>query len=174
MLHPELAVFSNTHLGAKCVADRAWSKVVWRIFTLWTNSFIHSNQILKKRQVEKKRVSILKINLIIGICEKCVANQACSKVVFLQFESTLIWFRYLSRILISEHLKPCMHILKVSISSLNHVIDRLTKTPKLAEKKCAQFYHLRCLKNWSGQKMPITRYVSLNWYSSMKKLERFG
>jgi hypothetical protein len=53
-----------------------------------------------------------------------------------------------------------MHILEISISSLNHAIVRptktkdlsiallgpiersLTKTPKLADKKCAQFYHL--------------------------------
>ena len=41
--------------------------------------------------------------------------------------------------LIAEHMKPCMHILEISISSLNHVIIRPTKTPKLADKKCAQF-----------------------------------
>ena len=64
--------------------------------------------------------------------------------------------------LIAEHMKPCMHILKISISSQNHVIVRPTKTPKLADKKCAQFYHLRCFKNWSYQKMPITRYVPLD------------
>ena len=44
-------------------------------------------------------------------------------------------------ILIAEHMKPCMH-LEISISSLNHVIVKPTKTPKLADKKCAQFYHL--------------------------------
>ena len=38
---------------------------------------------------------------------------------------------------IAEHMKPCMHILEISISSLNHVIVRPTKTPKLADKKCA-------------------------------------
>ena len=42
--------------------------------------------------------------------------------------------------LIAEHMKPCMHILKIRISSQNHVIVRPTKTPKLADKKCAQFY----------------------------------
>ena len=41
---------------------------------------------------------------------------------------------------IAEHIKPRMHILEVSISSLNHVILRPTKTPKLADKKYAQFY----------------------------------
>ena len=45
--------------------------------------------------------------------------------------------------LIAEHIKPCMRILEISISSLNHVIVRPTKTPK----KCAQFYHLRCFKD---------------------------
>ena len=38
--------------------------------------------------------------------------------------------------LIAEHMKPCMHILEISISSLNHVIVRPTKTPKSADKKC--------------------------------------
>ena len=39
--------------------------------------------------------------------------------------------------LIAEHMKPRMHILEISISSLNHVIVRPTKTPKVADKKCA-------------------------------------
>ena len=38
---------------------------------------------------------------------------------------------------ITEHMKPRMHILEINISSLNHVIVRPTKTPKLADKKCA-------------------------------------
>ena len=42
--------------------------------------------------------------------------------------------------LIAEHMKPRMHVLKISISSQNQVIVRPTKTPKLADKKCAQFY----------------------------------
>ena len=42
--------------------------------------------------------------------------------------------------LITEHMKQRMHILEISISSLNHVILRPTKTPKLADKKYAQFY----------------------------------
>ena len=71
--------------------------------------------------------------------------------------------------LIAEHMKPRMHILEISISSLNHVNVRPTKTPKLADKKCAQFYHLEGFKNRSYQKMPITTNVPLNWYSSMKK-----
>ena len=37
--------------------------------------------------------------------------------------------------LIAEHIKPRMHILEISISSLNHVILRPTKTPKSADKK---------------------------------------
>ena len=41
--------------------------------------------------------------------------------------------------LIAEHMKPCMHVLEMSISSLNQVIVRPTKTPKLADKKCARF-----------------------------------
>ena len=72
-------------------------------------------------------------------------------------------------------MKPRMHLLEISISSLNHVIVRPTKTPKLAHKKCAQFYHLGGFKNQSYQKMPITTNVPINWYSSMKKkIERFG
>ena len=42
--------------------------------------------------------------------------------------------------LIAVHMKPRMDILEISISSLNHVNVRPTKTPKLADKKCAQFY----------------------------------
>ena len=38
--------------------------------------------------------------------------------------------------LIAEHMKPCMHILEISISPLHHVVVRPTKTPKLADKKC--------------------------------------
>ena len=33
-------------------------------------------------------------------------------------------------------MKPCMHILEISISSQNRVIVRPTKTPKSADKKC--------------------------------------
>ena len=71
--------------------------------------------------------------------------------------------------LINEHMKPRMHILEKCISSLNHVIVRPTKTPKLADKNWAHFYQIKGFKNWSFQKMPITIYVPLNWYSSMKK-----
>ena len=38
--------------------------------------------------------------------------------------------------LITEHMKPHMHILEISISSLNYVVVRPTKTPKSANKKC--------------------------------------
>ena len=71
--------------------------------------------------------------------------------------------------LIAKHMKPHMHILEISVSSLNHVVVTPTKTPKLADKKCAQFCHYKGFKNQSYQKMPITTNVSLNWYSSMKK-----
>ena len=37
---------------------------------------------------------------------------------------------------ITEHMKPCMHILEINISSLNHIVVRPTKTPKSADKKC--------------------------------------
>ena len=65
-------------------------------------------------------------------------------------------------------MKPRMFILEVSISSLDHVNVRPTKSPKLADKKYAKFYHLEGFKNQSYQKMPITKNVPLNWYSSMK------
>ena len=42
--------------------------------------------------------------------------------------------------LIAEHIKPRMHILEISISTLNHVIIRPTKTAKSAVKKFAQIY----------------------------------
>ena len=38
--------------------------------------------------------------------------------------------------LIAEHMKPCIHTLKISISSLNHFATRPTKTPKTTDKKC--------------------------------------
>ena len=42
--------------------------------------------------------------------------------------------------LIAVHMKPHMDLLEISISSLNHVIVRPTKTPKSAVKKFAQIY----------------------------------
>ena len=59
------------------------------------------------------------------------------KIVFSRFKYLLDTFQ---DFLISEHMKPCMLLLEISISSLNHVNVRPTKTPKLADKKCAQFY----------------------------------
>ena len=41
--------------------------------------------------------------------------------------------------LIAKHMKPHVHILKISISSLNYVIARPTKTPKLADKNVLNF-----------------------------------
>ena len=38
--------------------------------------------------------------------------------------------------LIGEYMKPRMHIMEISISSLNHFVVRPTKTPKSADKKC--------------------------------------
>ena len=37
--------------------------------------------------------------------------------------------------LIAEHMRSCMHILEISISSLNHFVIRPTQTPKSADKK---------------------------------------
>ena len=77
-------------------------------------------------------------------------------------------------LLIAEHMKPHMNILEISISLLNHVNFRPTKTSKLADKKCAQFYNLKGFNNRSYQKMSKTSNVSLNWYSKInKELERF-
>ena len=70
--------------------------------------------------------------------------------------------------LISEHMKPRMNILEISISSPNQVHVRPTKPPKLYDGKCAQFYHLKGFKNPRYQKMPITTNELVNWYSSMK------
>ena len=42
--------------------------------------------------------------------------------------------------LITVHMKPRMQVLNISISSLNHVIFRPTKTPKSAVKIFAQIY----------------------------------
>ena len=74
--------------------------------------------------------------------------------------------RYLSRFYFAEHVKPCMHILEINISSQNHFNVRPTKTPKLADKNVV---NLEGFKNQSYQKMPITTNVPLNWYSSPKK-----
>ena len=41
--------------------------------------------------------------------------------------------------LIAEHMKPRMHTLEISISSLNHANVRPTKTPKLADKNVLNF-----------------------------------
>ena len=42
--------------------------------------------------------------------------------------------------LITKHMKARMHILEISITSLNHVNVRPTQTPKLPDTKCPQFY----------------------------------
>ena len=56
------------------------------------------------------------------------------------YKATLCTLDTFQHFLIAEHMKPRKHILEISISSLNHVNVRPTKTPKLADKKCAQFY----------------------------------
>ena len=53
--------------------------------------------------------------------------------------------------LIPEHMKPCMHILETSISSLNHFVVRPTKTPKSANKTC-QFLTFKVI--FLCQKLP--------------------
>ena len=39
-------------------------------------------------------------------------------------------------VLFPDHMKPCLHILVISISLLNHFVVRPTKTPKSADNKC--------------------------------------
>ena len=62
----------------------------------------------------------------------------------------------------TEHMKPCMHVLKISISSKNHFIVRPTKTPKLADKKLCSILLIKGFKNQSFQKMSIKTNVPLN------------
>ena len=71
--------------------------------------------------------------------------------------------------LISEHIKPCMHVLEISISLLNHVFVRPTKTPKLAGTKCTQFYILRCFKNWSCPESALVT-SKFSWDSQLGRL----
>ena len=40
---------------------------------------------------------------------------------------------------------------------------------KISWQKNGSILVINCFKNWSFQKMSITNYVPLNWYSSMKK-----
>ena len=84
------------------------------------------------------------------------------------WSSTTFLLAIFQYFLIAEHMKPRMNILEISISSLNQVHVRPTKTPKLDDGKCAQFYHLKGFKNPRYQKMPITTNELVNWYSSMK------
>ena len=53
--------------------------------------------------------------------------------------------------LIAGHVKPCKHVLEISISPLNHVIVRPTKTPKLGDKNWTSFLEIKCFINWSFQ-----------------------
>ena len=58
-----------------------------------------------------------------------------------KIQDTYWVIRYLSRFFDCwAHETTCMHILEISISSLNYVNVRPTKTPKLANKTFAQFY----------------------------------
>ena len=105
-----------------------------------------------------------------------------------QISTWAMWksdFWSLVQLVISRIFWKCMEIYQwpslilthtwISISSLTHVIIRPTKTPKSADKKNGSILVINCSKNWSFQKMSITSYVLVNWYSSMKKkLERFG
>ena len=47
-----------------------------------------------------------------------------------------IFCQHLTDFLIAKHMKPCMHIFEISISSLNRFVVRPTKTPKSAKKNC--------------------------------------
>ena len=51
-----------------------------------------------------------------------------------------------------RHEKPCMHLVEISIFSLNLVIIRLTKIMNRADKNWAQFQEIKFLKNQNFQK----------------------
>ena len=49
--------------------------------------------------------------------------------------------------LIMLDMKPCMHLVEISIFSLNYVIVRLTKIMNRADKNWAQFKETKYFKN---------------------------
>ena len=56
------------------------------------------------------------------------------------------------RFLIKLDMKPCMHLVEISIFLLNLVIVRLTKAMNRADKNWAQFYKIKYLINQKFQK----------------------
>ena len=67
-----------------------------------------------------------------------------------------------------------MHLLEISIFSLNNVIIRLTKIVNRADKNWAHFQGIKYLKNQSFQKNFINKSWSPNQiFFTEKKLERF-
>ena len=62
-------------------------------------------------------------------------------------------------------MKPCMHLVEISIFSLNLVIVRLTKIMNRADKNWAQFYKIKYLKNQKFQKHFLIKVGLLVKYS---------
>ena len=60
---------------------------------------------------------------------------------------------YVQDFLIRLDMKPCMHLVEISIFSLNLVIVRLTKNMNRANKNWAQFQKIKYLKNQNFQKL---------------------
>ena len=59
-----------------------------------------------------------------------------------------------------------MHLVEISIFSLNLVIVRLTKIMNRADKNLAQFYEIKYLKNQNFQKHFLIKVGLLVQYSS--------
>ena len=74
--------------------------------------------------------------------------------------------------LIKLDIKPLMHLLKISIFSLNNVILRLTKIMNRADKNWAHFQEIKYFKNQSFQKISLIKVGLLIKYSAQKK--KFG
>ena len=68
--------------------------------------------------------------------------------------------------LIKLDMKPCMHIVEISIFSVNLVFVRLTKIMNRADKNWAQFYKIKYLKFQKFQKHFLIKVGLLVKYSS--------
>ena len=69
--------------------------------------------------------------------------------------------------LIKLDMKPCMHLVEISIFSLNLVIVRLTKIMNRADKNWAQFQKIKYLENQNFQKHFLIKVGLLKYFSSI-------
>ena len=97
---------------------------------------------------------------------KCSRNPTSAKTIKTYLSSSL--FKIGISVRTSNPNENFGHWSKTTLKPFSYLLpkfqNQLTKNGQNFIKKC-----FKCFKNWSFQKMSMTRNVPLNWYSSMKK-----